>query len=1175
MGLRLDKALATALGVEYSENATPEEMANLTQQTYDKYQKEYEDSFAKAYGKKDVKALAEAYVLKQQQGVANIEMGLNIASMALMVVPGGAVATSGWALKGALLAKHSATGAKVVKGLQLVDKAKTFVKGAQTLQRISQVASPFIMANMTLRPTELLEQLTSKNGMSAEEWKAWGQGVLQNSVYMVAGMGASKLAETGAAMYKTKALVSTLKSAGKSTDEIVAMIKANPVKFPNEIVKSLSKIDNLAKGLQVSTEIALDIGSTILVNKALGNGDLLPMDVINSIAFAISGGVLQKQFTPLSTEAKVSFIEKALKEYGVTKVEAERILKTMDDISAGKIRAKDIKPLESHNSFQMLDEVVVTAKRSEILAKNTQEDDSAITAILKKQKQNRAEKENSTNFQTDNLTSSNTSGYVDEFGQIHRKPPRGYVIDYKTGQPIKVNINKATIEVSEKSISISDEFGNLLGQVSVDGGGIILKDGSKALHFEGLVSNVEGVGIGTKLIQELVKISEARGFEGRLIATASSMRADKLTNLGFYYKLGFKATDPQKHAAILDYIKNNKEIPLDLNHNTEIVFIPKKNPATTIGEPVVKSNDKSINTESEIQHTVIDKSHVEIMSDAEFNQLKAKIESNPSFPEPDFFGMFPKLSKENILFVEMLLENTELVKKLDTNQLRRIINGCYTDKASKAKTILLEKFQSNPDLINNPYIVARLEAIFSGIETVESLKGLDILLANPKLLMIPNISSLLNRLNNEYSVKAFEKILTIPEFLSNFNDIERILYITNNEYSFKFLEQIFEIPEMLKLDLNLVSDLIKNTELDIVNITKLELFNDWIKNSENLSNKELTSCFLRGLSEELERVDEYKYLQKNGEGIQSNLDYGTIQRGNVFQNVLESFTKEFPEFSNKYYDIYLEKAFLQYIPAEANRFKQMCISINEEYGVKVLLPSDLKEVGQSLILIYQELNNYKMHSKGSAKMPPILSFITPLADKVAGIAYIYDTNNVGIRELKIDFIKHGLRHEMTHINDTKQLEIFPTEIRRFKAELGDEYTPNAKFDVHKDLDINNCKFADELRNAGLCERLIEYAYTNPKEFLAVASQGDFSKYSPEFKSYLVELGMPEWMLNFQNLKPFFINGDIKVVDNITTESITKSTANPRIINSEDNISPSKTIQIQEEKKAFSLEAKLI
>ena len=58
----------------------------------------------------------------------------------------------------------------------------------------------------------------------------------------------------------------------------MAMIKANPVKFPNEIVKSLSKVDTLAKTLQVTSEVALDIGSTVLLNKVLGNGDLLPQD---------------------------------------------------------------------------------------------------------------------------------------------------------------------------------------------------------------------------------------------------------------------------------------------------------------------------------------------------------------------------------------------------------------------------------------------------------------------------------------------------------------------------------------------------------------------------------------------------------------------------------------------------------------------------------------------------------------------------------------------------------------------------------------------------------------------------------------------------------------------------------------------------------------------------------
>lgn len=52
MSSRLDKSLATALGVEYNDNATPEELAKLTQNTLEKYQKDYEESFKNAYGKK-------------------------------------------------------------------------------------------------------------------------------------------------------------------------------------------------------------------------------------------------------------------------------------------------------------------------------------------------------------------------------------------------------------------------------------------------------------------------------------------------------------------------------------------------------------------------------------------------------------------------------------------------------------------------------------------------------------------------------------------------------------------------------------------------------------------------------------------------------------------------------------------------------------------------------------------------------------------------------------------------------------------------------------------------------------------------------------------------------------------------------------------------------------------
>ncbi len=309
MCLQMDKTLAQALGVEYNPNATAEEMSDVIEQTYEKYQKEYEESFAKAYGGKDLKILSEAYVAKQQQGVGYVNMGFNIILTALMFVPGGGAVSAG-------------------------------AKAVSAASKVSKVIKPAAAVLMTLNPIELAEQLTSENGMSKEEWSEWGKGVLQNTIYMAAGMGVSKLAETGAAMYKTRALVSKLKQGGKSIDEITAMVNANPLKFPQELVTSLKKVDRIAKSLQISSEAALDISSTYLLNHAMGNGDLTAMDWINSVAFAIVGGGLQKQFMYLSTEDKVRYLQNSFKgldkNFELSHDVALRILNTMDDISAGK-----------------------------------------------------------------------------------------------------------------------------------------------------------------------------------------------------------------------------------------------------------------------------------------------------------------------------------------------------------------------------------------------------------------------------------------------------------------------------------------------------------------------------------------------------------------------------------------------------------------------------------------------------------------------------------------------------------------------------------------------------------------------------------------------------------------------------------------------------------------------
>lgn len=328
---RLNLTIAEGLGLEFDETTPSQELEEKISQKVSEVNSDYEASFAEAYGEKDLKLLAQRYVEKQEQGVANIQMALNIASMAIMLTPG-VLGAGGWLLQGTSAAAKMA---------QL----------AAAAQKITQVLSPLAMVNMTLSPVELLEQMTSENGMTEEEWKLWGQGVLESSTYMAVGMGVGKIAEVGAAMYKMRALVTTLKEGGKSVDEIMALIKANPVKFPPEIVQSLKTTDTIAKTFQVGTEFALDIGTTVALNKAMGQEGFQVMDVASSIMFAISGTVFQKQFMSLSTESKKMFLQDAFKDFGITRTDAERILKAMDDISAGKIDGgEDLSAAKATNS---------------------------------------------------------------------------------------------------------------------------------------------------------------------------------------------------------------------------------------------------------------------------------------------------------------------------------------------------------------------------------------------------------------------------------------------------------------------------------------------------------------------------------------------------------------------------------------------------------------------------------------------------------------------------------------------------------------------------------------------------------------------------------------------------------------------------------------------------------
>ncbi len=313
---------------QYRPDMSREELAELADKIENKYKTDYEDAFATAYGGEDPAKFAQMYIEKEQQGVQYIQTGLNIAAMALMFIPGGALASApGWLAKG-------------------VQTAKT--------------VTPFLMVT---HPMDFLEKWTS-NGISKEEFEEWFMSCGESALFMGMGMGVSKIAESLASVYKTGKLVSLLKEGGRSVDDITAIIKSNPTKFPEEVVESLKHVDKMSKLLQISTESALDLSTSYAMTKKLHGEGLTTFDWIQSVASAVAGGTLQKQFAPLSTEAKVKHLQDAFKEFDLSEHDALRILQEMDRISAGEYDksaqiGKQKFGLEDKTSANHLDEVVI------------------------------------------------------------------------------------------------------------------------------------------------------------------------------------------------------------------------------------------------------------------------------------------------------------------------------------------------------------------------------------------------------------------------------------------------------------------------------------------------------------------------------------------------------------------------------------------------------------------------------------------------------------------------------------------------------------------------------------------------------------------------------------------------------------------------------------------------
>ncbi len=255
------------------------------------------------------------------------------------------------------------------------------------------------------------------------------------------------------------------------------------------------------------------------------------------------------------------------------------------------------------------------------------------------------------------------------------------------------------------------------------------------------------------------------------------------------------------------------------------------------------------------------------------------------------------------------------------------------------------------------------------------------------------------------------------------------------------------------------------------------------------------------------RVDIFK-----GDNVSSQKMYST-----------KKYIKEHPnsEMSEHLYNEYVSNRFTKH-----PELGQQLLDINKKYGVKLFVPSKYSKnrMETSLAYITEELDNWNTASNATAKMPAIIDFNT------ANVAW-YDTRSaygqsaasayserasgsLAFHDMDKQTIAQSMRHELTHTNDqTRVGKKIPEKYNL--DEIMPKKTIIRNGNEVKVPDFENCMYVDEFRAAGLPENRIAYAYNNPAEFIARASEGDMSKYSPEFKQMLIDFGMPEWMFKMQ------------------------------------------------------------
>lgn len=311
--------------------------------------------------------------------------------------------------------------------------------------------------------------------------------------------------------------------------------------------------------------------------------------------------------------------------------------------------------------------------------------------------------------------------------------------------------------------------------------------------------------------------------------------------------------------------------------------------------------------------------------------------------------------------------------------------------------------------------------------------------------------------------------------------------------TFDILEEARKFKELQKLYLEPIKDEKFKILFEKFYLSKNVDINEASKALDAYNNAQNNYTTLMSPSGERPYFYDYmKHCRENGidikHGADTKMRYMDFFEGQRLDQLIDFCKNNNNELSQYMYEsVYLKNKTL---PPE---ILDTLLEINKEFGTKVFLPSNITpENIECVDFIKQELTEFKRASSDKAKYPPVIDLLKAKMEYIVPDEYgktlaYCETNNGSVSVDGFEELKNSLRHEIAHANDNKCLSRF---------QLSESELKN--------------KFWQEYRKGGISEGHIGYAFKDPREFIAVALEGDMSKYSLEFINKLKEFGMPDW-----------------------------------------------------------------